>query len=58
MLYIPKINNYLKILTDDEVKDFIAINFTEHFKSTGEKLYSKLNEEQILEKLLNCILSF
>ena len=58
MLYIPKINNYLKILTDDEVKDFIAINFTEHFKSTGEKLYSKLNEEQILEKLLNCVLSF
>ena len=58
MLYIPKINNYLKILTDDEGKDFIAINFTEHFKSTGEKLHSKLNEEQILEKLLNCFLSF
>ena len=48
MLYIPKIDDYLKILTDEEVKDFIAIHFSEHFKSTREKLYSKLNEEQNL----------
>ena len=33
MLYVPKIDDYLKILTDDEVKDFIAINFSEYFKS-------------------------
>ena len=33
MLYIPKIEDYLEILTDDEVKDFAAINFREHFKS-------------------------
>ena len=39
MLYIPKIDDYLKILTDDGVKDF---------KSAREKLYSKLNEEQNL----------
>ena len=51
MLYIPKIDNYLKILTDDEVKDIEAINFSEYFKSTGEKLYSKLNEEQNLRKV-------
>ena len=40
MLYTPKTDDYLKILTDEEVKDFIAINFSEHFKSTKEKLYS------------------
>ena len=27
-LYIPKINDYLKILTDKEVKDFVVINFS------------------------------
>ena len=45
MLYIPKIDDYLKILTDNEVEDFVAINFSEYFKSTREKLYSKLSEE-------------
>ena len=34
MLYIPKIDDYLKTLNDDEVKDFVAINFSKHFKST------------------------
>ena len=34
LLHIPKIGDYLKILTDDKVKDFAAINFTEYFKST------------------------
>ena len=27
MVYIPKINDYVKILTDEEVKVFVAINF-------------------------------
>ena len=43
MLYIPNIDDYLKILTDNEVKDFEAIYFSEYFKSAREKLYSKLN---------------
>ena len=30
MLYILKIDNYLKIFTDEEVKDFVAINFSEY----------------------------
>ena len=51
MLYIPKINIYLKILPHDEVKDFAVINFSEYFKSTREKLYSKLSEEQNLRKV-------
>ena len=40
MLYIPKIDNYLKILTDEELEDFIAINFSEYFKSITEKTNS------------------
>ena len=50
-MYIPKIGDYLKILTDEEVKDFVAIEFSKYFKSTREKLYSKLNEEQNLRKV-------
>ena len=34
MLYIPKIDDYSKILTDEEVTNFVAINFSEYFKST------------------------
>ena len=51
MLYIPNIDNYFKILTDEEVKDFVAINFSEYFKSAKEKLYHKLNEKQNLRKV-------
>ena len=29
MLHIPKIIDYLEILTDEEVKDFVAKNFNE-----------------------------
>ena len=37
MLYVPKIDDYFKILTDGEVKDFVAINFSEYFTSIREK---------------------
>ena len=39
MLYIPKIGDYLKILTYEEVKDFAAINFSKYLKSTREGQY-------------------
>ena len=58
MLYIPKIDNYLKILTDDEVKDFVLINFSECYKPTREKLCSKLNEEQKLTKVIESLYMF
>ena len=32
MLYISKIGDYLKILTDAEVNDFVAIDFSEYLK--------------------------
>ena len=51
MLYIPKVNEYLEILTDAEVKDVLAINTSEYFKSTKEKLYSKLNTKQNIRKV-------
>ena len=37
MLYIPNIDDYLKILIDDEVKDFLGINFREYFKSIRQE---------------------
>ena len=51
MLYIPKIDDYLKILTSDEIKDFVVINFGEYFKSTRKKMCSKLCEEQNIRKV-------
>ena len=50
MLYIPKIDDYLKILTDEEVKDFIAINFSKYFKSA--------KEEQSLRKVFKSLYIF
>ena len=47
-MYIPKIEDLLKILTDDEVKYFVVINFDEYSKSLIEKLYSKLSKKQSL----------
>ena len=37
MLDIRKIDDYLKILTDEEVMDFVAINFSEYFESIREE---------------------
>ena len=31
MQYIPKIDDYLKILIAEEVKDFVAVKFSEYF---------------------------
>ena len=42
MLYIPKVDDYLKILTDEKVKDFAAINFSEYFESREEQNLRKV----------------
>ena len=47
-------------MTDDEVKDFVDINFSEYFKSVIEKSYSKLSEEKNIRevaKLLDIFLT-
>ena len=48
-MYIPKIYGYLKILADEEVNNFVAINFSEHFKSTSEEQ----NLIQVVKSLSN-----
>ena len=50
MLHIPKIDDYLKILTDEEVTGFVAINFSEYFKS--------IREEQNLRKVAKSLYIF
>ena len=50
MFYIPKIDDYLKILTDQEIKDFVAISFSEYFKS--------IREEQNLRKVAKSLYFF
>ena len=46
-MYIPKIDDYLEILTDEEVKDFVAINFSKSIK-----------EEQNLRKVAKLLYLF
>ena len=45
------VGDFLKTLIEDEMKDFAVKMFGEYFKSTKEKLYSKLREEQNLRKV-------
>ena len=49
-MYIPRIDDNLKILTDEEVKDFLTICFCKYFKV--------LQKKKVLEKLLNRFISF
>ena len=58
MVNISKIDGYLKILTDKQVKDFVAINFSEYFKSVREKLYFILSEEKNLRKAARSLYIF
>ena len=58
MLYIPQNDVYLKVLTDDEVKDFVATNFSECFKTTREILCSKISEEQNPRKIVKSLYIF
>ena len=44
------IDDYLEILTDEEVKDFAAMNFSEHFQS--------IREEQNLRKIAKSLYIF
>ena len=50
MFYIPKIDDYLKIMTDEKVKDFVTISFSECFKS--------IREEENLEKVTKSVCIF
>ena len=58
MLFIRMIDDSVNILTDDEKKDFLVINFEEYFKSLRERFYSKLSEEQNLRKVAESLYIF
>ena len=58
MLYILITDDYLKILTYEEVKDFVDENFSEYFKCTKETFYSKQNEKQNLGKVAKLLYVF
>ena len=58
MLYIPKIGDHLKVLTDEEVKDFVAISLSEYFKCTREEWYSKLSKEENLRQVATSLYIF
>ena len=57
MFYIPKIGGYLNILTNNEVKDFVAINFGEYLKSMRKKLCGTVRNK-ISEMLFYHFISF
>ena len=54
MLYIPKIDYYLGILTDEELKDFVAMHFSEYFESIREKQ----NLRKIAQSFYICTTTF
>ena len=37
MLYIPKVDDYLEILIDEKVKNFVAIKFSKYFEISEKK---------------------
>ena len=55
MLYIPKIDDYLEILTDERVKDFVGINFSEsireeqNLRKVAKSLYIPLGKYMFVE---------
>ena len=56
MLYVPQINDYLEILTDKDVKGFLAINFSWYFKyiTEGQNLRKATKLIYILNYSDNC----
>ena len=50
MLYIPKIDDYLKILTGEEVKDFVSVYLSKYFNF--------IKEEQSLRKVAKSLYNF
>ena len=53
-----KIADCWKILTDEEVKAFVAINFGKCFQSTRETWHSKLDKKKDLRKIAEPSYSF
>ena len=58
MFYIPKIGDYLIIMTDDEVKDFVSLNLVIILDLKKKNCVLNSIRNKILEKLLNCFIFF
>ena len=55
---MPKIADYLKILTDEEVKDFGVINYVIVLNQRQKSFTINYVKKEILEKLLNRFILF
>ena len=53
MVYISKVGDYSKILTDDEMNDFVVINLGEYLN-----LWEKNIEEQNLKRVIESLYIF
>ena len=53
MVYISKVGDYSKILTEDEMNDFVVINLGEYLN-----LWEKNIEEQNLKKVIELLYIF
>ena len=50
MLYFPKINDYLEILNDEEVKDFVSIREEQNLRKVAKSLYISLAKPDEVKK--------
>ena len=51
---IPKINDYLEMLSSEEVRDFVAINFCEYVKCKSLYVFLATPDEMQLNSSDNC----
>ena len=52
MLYIPKVDDYLKVLIDEEVKNFVAYwTFAAYLNILPVKYFKTIREEKNLRKV-------
>lgn len=49
MFYIPKVTEYLDILTDEKIKHFVVIDFDVRFKYRRKEQHSELNKNTNIE---------
>ena len=58
MFYIPKITEYLDILTDEKVKHFVVIDFDVRFKYRRKEQHSQLNKNTNIRTVAESFYTF
>lgn len=51
VLYVQRLPTSLKILTNEEMKDFLFVYFHKYFKSKRKKMYFQVSKEKFLRKV-------